>query len=96
MINGITNDYVHAVAIYSTDDLSAAQLYQKTWDVVLNLEMKKIKVISITCDGAPINKKFFRMHVSANPEVEDFVYVTKNIACGEKDRCIFLLIHLMS
>lgn len=90
MVQGITSDFQDVIAVYSTDELSASQLHSRTWDVIYHLEDAGVKVLSLTCDGAAINRKFFKMHPSADPEV-DFVYCTINLAAGD-DRLLYFII----
>lgn len=90
MLQGINSDLQEVVGIFSTINLNAAQLYQRTWDVIYNLERRGIPVIALICDAASVNTKFFKMHVSWDPKAK-FVYATKNIACGE-NRPIFFII----
>ncbi|KAK3921558.1 Transposable element P transposase [Frankliniella fusca] len=66
------------VAVFSTDDLSAVQLYTRTWDVIYHLEDAGVKVICLICDGAATNRKFIRMHTSLDKHSNE-IYCTQNL-----------------
>ncbi|KAK3932702.1 Transposable element P transposase [Frankliniella fusca] len=90
LAQGITSNVKDVVALYSTYDLSATQLFDRTWEVVYCLEEAGIKVLSLTCDGAATNRKFFKMHrsyYSDSPEV----YCTKNLASGDSRPLFFIV-----
>ena len=44
------------VAIFSTDDLSAYQLYDESWTVISHLKEVSLRVLSLTFDGASITE----------------------------------------
>jgi len=90
LAQGITSDVKDVVAIHSTDDLSASQLYDRTWDVIYNLEEANIKVLCVTCDGASINRKFITMHESIDKSW-GYIYSTKNLAAGDSRPLFFIL-----
>lgn len=60
MLQGVTLDIHEVVAIYPTTELNAQQLYTRAWDVIYNLEIRDIRVLSLIFDGASCNKKFTR------------------------------------
>lgn len=95
LAKGITSTVHDIVAIYSTDDLTASQLYSRTWDVIYHLEGAGLWVLTLTCDGASTNQKFFKMH--APYKGSKLKNATLNVAAGE-DRPIFFIFdppHLM-
>ncbi|KAK3926609.1 Rhodocoxin [Frankliniella fusca] len=59
MLQGINMNLHEVVALYSTTDLTGVQIFSRTWDLIYYLESRKMKIISLTCDGASSNKKFF-------------------------------------
>ncbi|KAK3929509.1 Transposable element P transposase, partial [Frankliniella fusca] len=87
---GITNDICDVVAIFTTDDLSAYQLYDRSWDVISHLEEVGLKVLTLTADGASVNRKFFMMHKSLHGSTP-FTYCTKNLA-SEDHRPLYFII----
>ncbi|KAK3915666.1 Transposable element P transposase [Frankliniella fusca] len=90
MAQGITSDIKDVVAVFSTDDLSSSHLYDRTWDVIYHLEESDIKVLTVTCDGASINRKFICMHERLD-ESFAFCYSTKNLAAGDSRPLFFIL-----
>ncbi|KAJ1532024.1 hypothetical protein ONE63_000658 [Megalurothrips usitatus] len=90
MAHGVTSSVKDIVAIYSTDDLAAGQLYERTWDVIYHLENAGIKVLAVTCDGASINRKFINMHESLD-KADKYVYCTKNLASGDSRPLFFVV-----
>lgn len=90
MVQSITGNVKDVVAVHSTDDLSASQLYDRSWDVIYHLEEANIKVLTVTCDGASINRKFISMHESLDRS-SSYCYVTKNIAAGDSRPLFFIL-----
>ncbi|XP_034237897.1 uncharacterized protein LOC117643252 [Thrips palmi] len=83
LANGITSTVKDVVAIYSTDILSASHLYERTWEVIYNLEDAGIRVLSLTCDGASVNRKFLLMHESLDKKSK-YTFCTKNLAAGSR------------
>ncbi|KAK3917302.1 Transposable element P transposase [Frankliniella fusca] len=82
LAKGITSHVKTVVAVYSTDDLTSIQLYSRTWNAIYNLEENGIKVLTLTCDGAAINRKFIRMHKAFHSDSR-YTYSTTNLAAGD-------------
>ena len=59
MLQGISRDVQQIVGIFATSELSAEQLYSRTWDVVYSLESRGLKILALMCDGASIVTIFF-------------------------------------
>lgn len=90
MAAGITNPLLGVVGVYSTGgNFTAGQIYTRTWALVYRLENVGMKVLCFVCDGAGVNKKFFKLHYNCDPSAK-FIYVTNNIVSGDK-RQLFLL-----
>ena len=88
---GITNSLQDIVAVFTTSgSMTAVQLHTRTWDVIYRMESHQLKVLCCICDGATINKKFFRMHAKGDLNCE-YVYSTRNVASGE-DRLLFFIV----
>lgn len=81
MLTGATSDIRFVPAVFSTDDLSAAQLFSRTWDVVYSVEETGAKVIAVILDGASVNRKFLTMNFNFGNT--KFVHVTMNVASGD-------------
>lgn len=76
MLTGAANDIRFVAAVYSTDDLTASQLYTRAWDVIYSVEEAGANVLTVIFDGASVNRKFIDMHV--NTGSSEFVHVTEN------------------
>ncbi|KAK3917141.1 Glutamate racemase [Frankliniella fusca] len=75
--------------------LVKVQLYNRSWEVIYFLEDAGIKVITLVCDGAATNRKFFRMHEPLDKTCS-IVYSTKNVKSGSSRPLFFsYLIHLI-
>lgn len=81
MVQGITSDVKDVVAVYSTDDLSSSDLFDKTWEVIYHLEDSDIRVLTMTFDGASVNRKFVQMHEKLDSSFS-YCYSTRNLAAG--------------
>ncbi|KAK3908837.1 Transposable element P transposase [Frankliniella fusca] len=87
---GITNSLQGVVGVYTTGgNFTAGQVYTRTWNIIYRMESQGMKVLCLTCDGASVNKKFFKMHTNLDP-TSKFIYKTHNMACGE-DRPLFFI-----
>lgn len=89
MLSGCTNTLRCVPAVYTTDNLSASQLYVRAWDVIYAVEETGAKVLVVICDGASVNRKFMRMHFNMGDK--DFTYMTVNSASGEERPMFFML-----
>ncbi|KAK3912214.1 Transposable element P transposase [Frankliniella fusca] len=89
MLNGAVNNIQFVPAVFSTDDLSAAQLYMRTWDVIYAVEEAGAKVLTVIFDGASVNRKFITMNFNAGDKA--FIHKTKNTASGESRDLYFML-----
>ena len=74
MVRGIFSDLILPLAHFSTDGISADELFPLVWEGVSQLESCGFKVVAFTCDGASANRKFFRMHRKG----KEVVYKTPN------------------
>ncbi|KAK3925996.1 Transposable element P transposase [Frankliniella fusca] len=95
MAQGVTNGLIGVVGVYGTDCLSAGQLYSRAWDTIYNMESRGLKVTCLICDGASMNKKFFKMHAqwidADHPLIPGIVYATSNLASCEKKPLYFIV-----
>ncbi|KAK3932751.1 Transposable element P transposase [Frankliniella fusca] len=90
MLQGITIDIHEVVAVYPTTELNAQQLFTRAWDVIYNLEIRDMRVLSLIFDGASCNKKFIMMHFKYGSS-SDFVYSTRNVAATEERPLFFIV-----
>jgi DNA transposase THAP9 len=88
MIKGLGCKLKDIVAVFSTVDLNASQIFLRTWDVIFFLEASGIQVLALVCDGAAANRKFFQMHKPISPG--RLVYDTINIAAGDLRPIFFI------
>ncbi|KAK3932248.1 Transposable element P transposase [Frankliniella fusca] len=89
MLTGAVNPIKFVAAVYSTDDLTAFQLYTRAWDVIYSVEEAGAKVLTAIFDGASVNRKFINMHVNAGST--NFVHVAENTAASESRPLYFML-----
>ena len=62
MVRGIFIDLNFPYAQFATRNLSSDLLFPLVWETIQKLEAAGFMVISVTCDGASSNRKFFRIH----------------------------------
>ncbi|XP_052127944.1 uncharacterized protein LOC127750386 [Frankliniella occidentalis] len=62
MVRGISSRVKDVIASYPVSNPSARQMYIWTWDIIGALEKSGVRVIAFTCDGAPTNRAFFKLH----------------------------------
>ncbi|KAK3916488.1 Transposable element P transposase, partial [Frankliniella fusca] len=91
MAQGVSTEIIGIVGAYSTDTLTANQLYSRTWNIIYRLESSGLKVLSLICDGAAMNKKFMKMN-SAWDTNQNFVHATENLASCDERRAIYFII----
>lgn len=90
MLRGIKNPLKsEVVAVYSTDELSAAQLHARTWEVIYHLEKSEIPVLTLAFDGASTNRSFVHMHVMFN--YLGSPYVTTNFTSPDRRPLFFIM-----
>ena len=66
-IRGIASDLKFAFAYFATDGVHAHQLMSIFWEGVSYVQITcKLPVVACVADGAPANRKFFRMHQSGS------------------------------
>ncbi|KAK3921017.1 Transposable element P transposase [Frankliniella fusca] len=90
LARGITSNVKDVVAVFTTDDLAAHQLYDRTWDVIYNLEEVGLKVLTLSCDGASVNRKFIMMHDSLDKS-SPYTYCSSNLA-SEDNRPLYFIV----
>ena len=87
MIRGITTSLRFPYAHFLTKDITAPYLFSIFWEVVRHIESIGLKILSVTCDGAAVNRKFFRMHLPKSAEIP---YKTPNIYSEDKRPLFFI------
>ena len=86
LLRSVVNPFKFSLAKNAT----ASQLFPLFWKAVTICETQcAIKVVAATCDGASVNRKFFRMHFGLTHDDElnadtDVVYRTINFFSEDK------------
>ena len=70
MIRGLFSSLEFPYAHFATRGASADILFPLVWEAVERLEYCGFNVIAFCCDGASLNRKFYKMHGSAT----DLIY----------------------
>ena len=74
--------------MFATTGATADELYSIVWEAIKRIELLGLKVMSITCDGASPNRKFFNMFKSNKGEI---THKTHNIYADD-DRFIYFFV----
>ena len=63
--NGLVLKCKFSLANFATKDATSWQIFSIFWKAIGICELEcGLKIIGVTCDGASVNRKFFRMHSS--------------------------------
>lgn len=65
------------IAQYPTATLSGQKLYPLAWEVIEAVEINRLQVHFITCDGLSANRRFFHLSTEADARLE-YPYKTTN------------------
>ena len=85
MVKSVVNPLSYSFAIFSTHGVTCDQLFPIFWRAVAILEMRcYLKVIATSCDGAPPNRTFFRMHKSYDNSDRPVTYKSPNMYADEE------------
>ena len=80
MVKSIVNTLSISLATFATTVVSSFQLMPIFWTAIRYLEKINLKIISATADGAPPNRKFFRIHKFMDGDAgKNVVYRAQNI-----------------
>lgn len=96
MVKGVSSNLKHVVASYPVCNPSARQIYQWTWEVVGAMERSGVMVIAITCDGAPTNRAFIKLHKPATVVPSGVIFDTINKYAPDRLLFFFLMYHICS
>ncbi|XP_034246797.1 uncharacterized protein LOC117648399 [Thrips palmi] len=88
MIKGTASGVKEAVASYPTKKLTKEQLYERTWDVIGNLELAGVAVVALISDGNTVNRAFYQMHVPVTTNENGIVFDTVNF-CSAEGRTLY-------
>ena len=95
LIRSIVNPFKFTLANFATTAATATQMFPIMWKAISICELNSIKVLAVTCDGAPQNRKLFKMHFhmtrenDVNPNV-DVTYRTINMFSPDKRFLYFI------
>ena len=94
LLRSVVNPMKFNLANFGTTSASSFQLFPLFWKAVSILELQcNLKVISVTCDGASANRRFFKIHQHLNEEVSStsgVVHKVKNMFAMD-DRFIYFI-----
>ncbi|KAJ1521769.1 hypothetical protein ONE63_003404 [Megalurothrips usitatus] len=78
MVRGLATSNKYVVASYGVSTLTSRYMYDKTWDVIGELEMANAWILGLVCDGCGANRTFINMHTPRSHD-SDVVYDTMNL-----------------
>jgi len=84
MVKGVANNVKEIVAYFPTKAVTREQLYDFTWEVIAALKIAGIKVLSVVCDGASVNRGFFDLHKPVTKTKTGVVFDTVNLFAPER------------
>ncbi|KAK3924773.1 DNA transposase [Frankliniella fusca] len=91
LVKGMATNVKCVIASYAIKVMTKEMLYKRSWDVIRHLEAAGIKVLAFVCDGHPVNRAFFKMHVPDHgPTKFDCIYSTFNF-CAPEERPLFFV-----
>ena len=76
LIRSIVNPFKFRLANFATSGASASQMFPLLWKAISICELNSLKVLAVTCHGASLNCKLFKMHFpmtnedDMNPDVD--------------------------
>ncbi len=79
MVRSICANFKFQLAHYPTAKTTAGDIFPIVWELVEHLELSGFKVLAITCDGASINRRFFKMHQPEGASAQYLTYSTPNV-----------------
>ena len=65
MIRGILSSFRFPYGHFPTTEITADYLFDIVWTAIRHIESLGLHVVAVTCDGSSTNRKFYRMHDSA-------------------------------
>ena len=84
-VRSLAEHFKFSFSYFATDGMSAYQLMVLFWDAVSILEITcHLKVICATCDGASVNRTFFKCHEHMDDNLSEVVYRTINIMADDE------------
>ena len=62
MVRGLFQNMNFPYAQFACTDLTGDLLVDPIWEAIARLERQGFKVMGITCDGASVNRRFWKIH----------------------------------
>ena len=78
MVRSVCADFKFQLSHYPTTNTTAGEIFPIVWEIVEHLELRGFKVLAITCDGASINRRLFKMHRPEGAPSDYLTYSTTN------------------
>ena len=94
MVRGIFSGLEFPYAHFPTKGATGEELFPIVWDGVRNLEESGLRVMVITCNGASLERKFFKIHTTSK-QTGTVTYETKNSPDGREVYFMSDVPHLM-
>ena len=91
MVRGVVNNLSYPYAHFPTKEVTAELLFGIVWEEVRQIEILGLRVLTITCDGAAVNRKFFRMdHIGSDTDSKVPLYKTRNPYSDDEREIYFI------
>ena len=96
LLRSVLNPFTFSLTNFATKYATASQIFPLFWEAIAICETQcTIKVVAATCDGASVNRIFFRMHFGLTHDDElnldtDFVYRTISLTI-QNNTALYLL-----
>ena len=95
LLRSVVNLFKFSLASFGTSAATSSIMFPPLWKASSICELNSLKVLALTCDGASLNRKLFRMHFpmtqedDTNPET-DVTYWTANFFSSDRRFIYFI------
>jgi len=91
LVKGMASDVKCVIASYPMKVMTKEMLYRHSWNVIRHLETAGVKILAFICDGHPVNRSFFDMHVPYTTDTKfKVIFDTVNF-CASEYRLLFFI-----
>jgi len=92
MVQGLVSKLNFPYVQFACINLTGDQMVNPVWEAITRLERQGIKVLSITCDGASINRRLWYIHGNGR-ELGDkgVLYKVPNIYAPDASRYLYFI-----
>ena len=73
MVRGLFTNLQFPYSQFSCASVTGDLLFDPFWEAVSRLECCGLKVLALTCDGASVNRRLFKLHQTGNQFVHKVV-----------------------